>query len=66
MELSSKGLSESQTGPAEIANADGWTLQYVDIKWLPSIIESFDDDGSGYITASEINSFTESRPKDWR
>lgn len=65
-ELITKGLGENRARSEEIAESDEWALQYIDIKWLPSIIESFDDDGSGYITVAEINRFTESRPKNWR
>ena len=44
------------------SESDDWTIEYMDTKWLPSIAESFDDDGSGYITVAEINRFTQSRP----
>lgn len=48
--------------------ADEWTLPYIDVKWLQPIVESFDEDGSGYVTIAEINSFTQSRPEElgWR
>ncbi|KAJ3484626.1 hypothetical protein NLI96_g5521 [Meripilus lineatus] len=41
---------------------DEWALPYIDIKWLQPIVESFDEDGSGYVTIAEINNFTQSRP----
>lgn len=47
---------------------DEWALPYIDIKWLQPIVESFDEDGSGYVTIAEINNFTQSRPTElgWR
>lgn len=33
---------------------------------LQPISEAFDDDASGFITVNEANTFTTSRPLDWR
>lgn len=44
---------------------DKWCLRYLSIQYLPSITEVFDDDGSGFIKVSEVNSFTDEIPKDW-
>lgn len=45
---------------------DDWTIQYINIQHLQPIMEAIDDDASGFITISEINKFTDSRPADWR
>jgi hypothetical protein len=47
-------------------NPDAWAIKYIDIFWVPPILEAFDDDASGFITVSEVNQFTSSRPADWR
>ncbi|KAH7909808.1 hypothetical protein BJ138DRAFT_1010091 [Hygrophoropsis aurantiaca] len=44
---------------------DRWTLDYVNISRIQSIMESFDVDGSGFINIYEANSFTDARPKSW-
>jgi hypothetical protein len=41
-------------------------LEYIDFPRLGHILEAFDDDASGYVTVSQINKFTNSRPADWR
>jgi hypothetical protein len=41
-------------------------LEYIDFPRLGNILEVFDDDASGYVTVSEVNRFTSSRPADWR
>ncbi len=60
--------SESASQDRKKIIDDEWTLQCIDTKWLPSIIEAFDDNSSGYITIAKINHFTKSLPKelDWR
>lgn len=49
-------------------STDDWTLKYIGVPWLQSIMEAFDDDESGWITISEVNKLTESHPPDlkWR
>jgi hypothetical protein len=49
-------------------NPDSWAYQYVDIKYLQSIMDAIDDDGSGHVTIAEVNRFTEQLPShlDWR
>ncbi|KIJ24607.1 hypothetical protein M422DRAFT_274560, partial [Sphaerobolus stellatus SS14] len=44
---------------------DHWALPYMTLSRLQPISESFDDDASGYITPSEVNVFTASRPDHW-
>ena len=47
---------------------DDWAFEYLGLNWLPQIMEAFDEDGSGYITVTEINRFTEAMPTklNWR
>jgi hypothetical protein len=47
---------------------DSWAHQYVDVKYLQSIMDAIDDDGSGHVTITEINRFTEQLPSSlgWR
>ncbi|KAG6876866.1 hypothetical protein C0992_011497 [Termitomyces sp. T32_za158] len=40
-------------------------LSYFNISHLQAIAEAFDDDGSGFITIQEVNSFTKSKPGEW-
>lgn len=54
------GESDSLKGP------DGWAIKYINIGRARSILEAFDDDASGFVTVSEVNSFTRLRPRDWR
>lgn len=51
-----------------MAKTDNWALRYVGVSYLHSIMEAFDDDGSGYITISEVNAFTRGLPSalGWR
>jgi len=44
---------------------DKWALAYLTALKVQAISEAFDDDASGFITITEVNSFTTSRP-DWR
>ncbi|CAL1709515.1 unnamed protein product [Somion occarium] len=46
----------------EQSRTDDWALEYISVTWLQPIMEAFDDDGSGYITITEVNQFTESLP----
>jgi len=46
-------------------NPDAWAIKYIDVMWVPPILEAFDDDASGFITVTEVNRFTSSRPADW-
>ena len=47
-------------------NPDAWAIKFIDVSRLQPILEAFDDDASGFITISEMNRFTSSRPADWR
>ncbi|KAI9464115.1 hypothetical protein BJY52DRAFT_887632 [Lactarius psammicola] len=46
-------------------NPDAWAIKFIDVTRLQPILEAFDDDASGFITISEMNRFTSSRPADW-
>ena len=43
-----------------------WALQFLEVRFLQGIMEAFDADSSGFITISEVNQFTSSRPEKWR
>ena len=47
-------------------NPDAWAIKFIDVSRLQPIWEAFDDDATGFITISEMNRFTSSRPHDWR
>jgi hypothetical protein len=45
---------------------NAWAIKFIEVARLQPILEAFDDDASGFITISEMNRFTSSRPSDWR
>ena len=45
---------------------DAWAIKFMDVIRLQPISEAFDDDASGFITITEMNRFTSSRPIEWR
>ncbi|KAF8340734.1 uncharacterized protein EI90DRAFT_3036693 [Cantharellus anzutake] len=45
--------------------ANKWCLQFLNLRYLSSIMEAFDDDSSGFVRISEVNDFTASIPKGW-
>ncbi|KAJ7157924.1 hypothetical protein C8R43DRAFT_996328 [Mycena crocata] len=44
---------------------DSWMIAYLQVKRLRYLQQAFDADCSGFVTISEINSFTQGRPLDW-
>ncbi|KIJ47404.1 hypothetical protein M422DRAFT_248793 [Sphaerobolus stellatus SS14] len=44
---------------------DYWALKYLNIENLQSVMEALDDDGSGFISVKEANSFVKDCPEDW-
>jgi hypothetical protein len=63
-----EGLGESFPGDSTIHNSrnrNAWAIKFIDVSRLQPILEAFDDDASGFITISEMNRFTSSRPADW-
>lgn len=53
-----------ESGP--LKGPDSWVMKYINIGRARSILETVDDDASGFVTVSEVNNFTRSRPRDWR
>ena len=49
-----------------VAGSDRWAMGYINVNYVRSIMEAFDEDASGFITVKEANDFTRSRPLDWR
>ena len=49
-----------------IKEHDEWALEWINVTRLQPIVEAFDDDASNFITVTEANDFTTSRPRDWR
>ena len=45
---------------------DRWTLDYITIMRIQPLLEAFDDDASSFVTVSEVNAFTQARPRDWK
>ncbi|TFK64974.1 hypothetical protein BDN72DRAFT_962869 [Pluteus cervinus] len=44
---------------------DKWTLSYVNVAHVQPILEAVDDDGSGFVSINEVNTFVASRPPEW-
>ncbi|KAF9447894.1 hypothetical protein P691DRAFT_705890 [Macrolepiota fuliginosa MF-IS2] len=44
---------------------DQWALEYINVAHLQSILEAIDDDGTGFISIKEANTFAIERPKGW-
>lgn len=62
-----KGVPEmGTTAINNSTNPDAWAIKYIDVMWVQPILEAFDDDASGFITVTEVNRFTSSRPADWK
>jgi hypothetical protein len=66
-----EGLAKGvpSVGDSSISNSrnpNAWAIKFIEVARLQPILEAFDDDASGFITISEMNRFTSSRPKDWR
>ncbi|KAJ7248435.1 hypothetical protein C8J57DRAFT_1358239 [Mycena rebaudengoi] len=58
------GGADSASEKVKAAN-DTWALTYINVVRLQPISEAFDDDASGFVTVSEVNAFTASRPMGW-
>ena len=52
------------SGP--LRGLDSWAIGYLNIGRAQGILETFDDDASGFVTANEVNNLTQLRPRDWR
>ncbi|KAJ3575378.1 hypothetical protein NP233_g1131 [Leucocoprinus birnbaumii] len=44
---------------------DRWALAYINAAYVQPILEAVDDDGTGYISIKEVNTFIEERPAGW-
>ncbi|KXN91180.1 hypothetical protein AN958_02747 [Leucoagaricus sp. SymC.cos] len=44
---------------------DTWTLEFIKAAHLQAILEAIDDDGTGFISIKEANTFAIERPKGW-
>jgi hypothetical protein len=58
------GMGTASTNSSQ--DPDVWAIKFIDLTRLQPILEAFDDDASGFVTISEMNRFTRSRPRDWR
>ncbi|KAI0249341.1 hypothetical protein BJV78DRAFT_1347821 [Lactifluus subvellereus] len=58
-----RGLSTATANDSQ--NPDAWAIKSIDVMRLQPILEAFNDDASGFITITEMNHFTSSRPVDW-
>jgi hypothetical protein len=56
--------TEDQVSETEMN--DTWVLRYITVTRMQSLLEAVDDDYSSFVTISEINKFTQSKPTDWR
>ena len=56
----------STTAISTSRDPDAWAIKFIDVARLQPILEAFDDDASGFITITEVNRFTSSRPVGWR
>ena len=61
-----EGVAGAASSISSSRNPDAWAIKFIDVSRLQPISEAFDDDASGFITISETNRFTSSRPADWR
>ncbi len=46
-------------------NDNRWALSYINAAYVQSILEAVDDDGTGYVSIKEVNTFVEERPPGW-
>ncbi|TFK17049.1 hypothetical protein FA15DRAFT_676340, partial [Coprinopsis marcescibilis] len=44
---------------------DRWALAYINAAYVQPILEAVDDDGTGFVSVMEVNTFVESRPEGW-
>lgn len=66
------GLPSPQTpGRASMMAArkrqdDRWALAYINAAYVQPILEAVDDDGTGFVSVKEVNTFVAERPDGWR
>ncbi|KAG6845148.1 hypothetical protein H0H87_012944 [Tephrocybe sp. NHM501043] len=44
---------------------DRWALVYINVAYVQPILEAVDDDGTGFISVKEVNTFVGERPESW-
>ncbi|CAA7260803.1 unnamed protein product [Cyclocybe aegerita] len=44
---------------------DKWALAYINAAYIQPILEAVDDDGTGFVSVKEVNTFVASRPEGW-
>lgn len=44
---------------------DRWALKYINTGHVQPILETIDDDGTGFISIKEVNTFVRSKPEGW-
>lgn len=45
---------------------DRWALAYINAAYVQPILEAVDDDGTGFVSVKEVNTFVADRPDGWR
>ena len=59
-------VNTDTTSLPDTAVEDSWALEYITVRLIQPLVEAIDDDASSFVTVSELNDFTSSRPKGWR
>jgi len=49
-----------------IGDDEEWAVEYIDTFRLRPLVRALDPDSSGFVTISEVNKFSSSRPENWR
>ncbi|EKM49057.1 uncharacterized protein PHACADRAFT_188983, partial [Phanerochaete carnosa HHB-10118-sp] len=62
---STKVQEIAQVTSRDILPEDEWALEYITISRIQPLLEAFDDDASSLVSVSEVNAFSNARPKDW-
>ncbi|GLB44990.1 hypothetical protein LshimejAT787_1900680 [Lyophyllum shimeji] len=44
---------------------DRWALAYINAAYVQPILEAVDDDGTGFVSVKEVNTFVAERPENW-
>ncbi|KAG5731843.1 hypothetical protein E4T56_gene13803 [Termitomyces sp. T112] len=44
---------------------DRWALAYINAAYVQPILEAVDDDGTGFVSIKEVNTFVAERPENW-
>jgi hypothetical protein len=61
-----ESVNTSTQHVADSPDSDDWALAYLHVQRLQPVSEAVDDDASGFVTVAEVNTFTNSRPINWR